>query len=95
MNLENTNRNLLQIKIPEKDKQAILNLIDLKIENDMKEVINKIDTQYQYTNSQYQNQVDIQNQKFDFFNQKIESLKWTIIIVGSAIGIILSIIALK
>ncbi len=68
MHLENTNRNLLQIKIPEKDKQAILNLIDLKIENDMKEVINKIDTQYQYTNSQYQNQVDIQN-------QKIESLK--------------------
>ncbi len=38
--------------------------------------------------SQYQNQVDIQN-------QKIESLKWTIIIVGSAIGIILRIIALK
>ncbi len=68
-------------KIIEQQRDAILNLIDTKIETDMKEVIAKIESQ---------------NQKFDMQTQSLKNeIKIVYWVIGIAMTILLAIIALK
>ena len=66
-NLENQMKNL-----PDKGKEAILALIDIKTEHEMDKVISKLDAMRQEFNAKF----DAIENKFDSVNNQLNFLKW-------------------
>jgi len=50
-----TNEQLVKIEATEETKQALLELIDLKIEHDMEKILNKIDSKFDTVNNRIDN----------------------------------------
>ena len=69
-NLENQIKNL-----PDKGKEAILALIDIKTEHEMDKVLGKLDAMRQESNAMRQEFNAIEN-KFDSVNNQLNFLKW-------------------
>ena len=70
--------------LDENNRSAILQLIDLKTESDMKDVLTKMDSMF--------TKIDA---KFAHMVESIITTRWVIIAVGSIITILLAILALK
>ncbi len=62
-------------RIPESHREAVLNIIEHKIEHDMKEVINEI---------------KLQNQKFDGMKNEIKIVYWVIGIAMTILLVIIA-----
>jgi hypothetical protein len=70
--------------LDENNRSAILQLIDLKTESDMKDVLTKMDSMF--------TKIDA---KFAHMEESIITTRWVIIAAGSIITILLAILALK
>jgi hypothetical protein len=85
MDISDVNSGLEEIALPADQKRAMLKLIDVKINNDMKEVIAKID--------QVEKQLEIKIQAVhDKLSNEIKTVYW---VIGIAMAVILFVVARK
>lgn len=80
MKISKINQEADKIATKQEQKQAILTLIDEKIEHDMEKVLAKIDSRFDSINNKF-------DSKLDSVNSKIDWLKWLIGSIGFAIVI--------
>ena len=64
MDLKAVQENLSKLNFAAEQQNAILHLIDIKIEDDMEKVLNKIDTKFDAVNSELRRLEDKQDTKF-------------------------------
>ena len=77
--------------LDEQNRSAILQLIDLKTESDMKDVLTKMDSMFTKIDAKFAH-IDA---KFAHMEESIITTRWVIIAAGSIITILLAILALK
>jgi hypothetical protein len=88
MSLKETNRKIKNLNIPEKDKDAFLELIDLKTNQDMKEVIAEMRNFKSELNTKLDTSIVSLKNENTF-------IKWLIGGIFAAITILLAIVAFK
>ena len=92
MKISEIKQNIDDLKVDNESKNGIVNLIDIKIENDMKEVINKINSlegkinEFEKTNFERLAIFEKNNL------ERIGNLKWTIIVASGVLTIVLTIL---
>ena len=75
--------NLDEINVYNNSKNGMIHLIDIKIENNMKEVIQKINS--------FENKIN----EFEKINlERIGNLKWTIIVASGVITLLLTVLTI-
>ncbi len=103
MDISEVNDNLENIKLPEETKKPILKLIDLKIDNDMKEVISEIREmkgEMRLTSDKLSSEIKLVNDKLgneikvvhDKLGNENKVIYW---VVGIAMAVIILLIAKK
>ena len=103
MKISEIKQNIDDLKVDNESKNGIVNLIDIKIENDMKEVINKINSlegkisEFEKTNLERLGIFEKTNferlANFEKNNlERIGNLKWTIIVASGVLTIVLTIL---
>ncbi|MBS1663404.1 MAG: hypothetical protein JST68_20345 [Bacteroidetes bacterium] len=88
MNISEVSDGIEKISLPSDQKKAILQLIDAKINNDMKEVIAEIKRLESKTEAKFQ----IVNDKLINVSNEIKTVYW---VVGIAMSVILFVVAVK
>lgn len=86
MELSELNKQIKSIKTNEETKEALIKIIDLKIENDMDKILNKMDAM----DNKVLNKIDAMNSKINAANSKIDSIKWFIAIAITIAGILIA-----
>ena len=95
MNISEVSSSLENIPLPQDQKKAMLQLIDAKINNDMKEVIaklNEVESRIQMTNDRIQMTNDKLQVIHDKLSNEIKIVYWVICI---AMAVILFVVARK
>ena len=86
------NVNVISSKLDEKNRTAILELIDMKNEDEMEKVLKKMDAKFEQIKSD-------SNTKFDhleaMMTTQFNMMKWILAFAATAITIVLSIFAMK
>ena len=88
MKLNKLNEDIKKLKLPEKQKNAILQLIDLKTEQEMEKVLNRFDAMQSEISSikeSMQSEIRSVNDKIMTTNDKIMTTRY---IIGAGLGII-------
>ncbi len=80
---------LLQIndqleKLPDEQKKAIIGLINIKTEDDMDKVLNKLDT----IEAKFESKFDAIDSKFESVDKALSAQKWFIVTTISLVGIL-------
>lgn len=88
MNISEVNEGIEKIALPSVQKKAIVQLIDTKINNDMKEVIARID----HLETKFESRFQILDGKVQNLGNEIKVVYW---VVGIAMAIILFVVAKK
>ena len=86
--LHNINQQISSIKADDETKNAILQLIDLKTDNDMKEILTKMDG----FNQRMENIKTEMQAEMKSFNKEIKILYW---VIGAGVALLTIIISLK
>jgi hypothetical protein len=85
MDISEVNSGLEKVSLPGEQKRAILQLIDVKINNDMKEVIAKMDQ----VEKQLETKIQMTQEKH---SNEIKTVYW---VIGIAMAVILFVVARK
>lgn len=96
MELKAIQENLSKLNFPKEQQNALLHLVDVRIDNDMDKVLNKIDSKFDGINAKFdsfkfelKHLEDKQDSKFDAMDTKFAMIMW-------ALGILIALIlALK
>jgi hypothetical protein len=95
MNISEVSNSLDQISLPPDQKKAMLQLIDAKIDNDMKEVIaelRQLEGKIQMTQDKIQMTHDKMQMTHDKLSNEIKVVYW---VIGIAMAVILFVVARK
>ena len=82
-------------ELDEKNRSALLKIIDFKTESDMDKVLSKMEHMFAQTNAKMDAKFTQIDNKFAHIEESITTVRWVIIVAGGVLGAILTIMATK
>lgn len=77
-------------ELNEQDRQALLKVIDLKVEDDMDKVLAKIDSKFDSKFAQFDSKFAQIDSKFEHMEGRISTLYWVVALSTALIGIFIA-----
>lgn len=79
----------------EKNRAAIISVINLKTESDMEKALAKMESMFAQIDARFEHLENKMDSKFAHIEDKISTMKWVIYIAGGILTLIVAFLALK